>query len=257
MTTSAPSPLHPRHHDLRLLDDPGEPHPALDVRGVPDRDAGRDEPEDADRDRLLAPDLDPLHDVGPEDRAPGVPVDRVRREQRVTALLLEGAQGVEAVVELVVAERRGVVADGVHRGGHRMLRPARDGVDLGVVVGERGALDRVARIEGDAGVRPALLPDRLDEGRRLRDADLVAVAVAVGRVVEVVPVVDVAVQVGRAEHGEAHPLAGAVVAVVVAMARVGAGGGCGEEAGTPDGGHREDLAAGGCGEVGVGHATGP
>ena len=44
-------------------------------------------------------------------------------EQREVQLLLEGPQRVQAVVELVVAERRGVVADLVHGGGHRVLAP--------------------------------------------------------------------------------------------------------------------------------------
>ena len=49
--------------------------------------------------------LDTLEDVGREDGLAGVPVDGVRGEQREVALLLERAQGVEAVVVLVVAER--------------------------------------------------------------------------------------------------------------------------------------------------------
>ena len=48
-------------------------------------------------------------------------VERVRGEQREVELLLERAQVRDAVVELVVPDRRGVVADGVHRGGHRVL----------------------------------------------------------------------------------------------------------------------------------------
>ena len=252
--------LHPRHHDLRLLDDAGEAHLALDVGGVPDRHAGGDQAEDADRHRLLAAHLDPLEHVRREDRCAGVPVDRVRRQQREVALPLERAQRVEPVVVLVVAQRRGVVADRVHRGGHRVLRAGGDRVDLGEVVGQRRALDGVPRVEREAVVGTALGAHRLDERRGLRDADLVALAVAVGGVAEVVPVVDVAVQVGGAENGEpevARPVGVPVRAVVRAGGlRVGGG----EEPGAADRGHGEQLSAGGGGErvrVGVGHDRRP
>ena len=201
-----------------------------------------------------------LSTYGREDRGAGVPVDRVRRQQREVALALERAQGVEPVVVLVVAQRGGVVADGVHRGGHRVLRAPGDRVDLGEVVGQRRALDGVPRVEGEAPVGAPLGPHGLDERGGLGDADLVALGVAVGGVAEVVPVVDVAVQVGGAEHGQPEAARPVVVPV---RAVVGGGGLCvggGEEPGAADRGHGEQLSAGGGGErvrVVVGHDRRP
>ena len=151
--------------------------------------------------------LDGLDDPRLEDGCAGVPVDRVGREQREVQLLLEGPQRVEAVVVLVVAEGGGVVADLVHRGGHRVRRAAGDRVDLGVVVRERRALDRVAGVDRQGALGTDLGADRLDDRGGLGDADVVVRLVVVLGVLEVVPVVDVAVQVGRAEHGQSHDLA--------------------------------------------------
>ena len=89
--------------------------------------------------------------------------------------------------------------------------PLGDRLDLGVVVGERRALDGVAGVEGEGVAGPPLGADGLDERGRLGQADVVVLAVVVLGVLEVVPVVDVAVQVGRADHGER---------VVVGAARV-------------------------------------
>ena len=100
-----------------------------------------------------------LDDVRREHRPLGGRVDRVGAEQREVELGLERAQGVDAVVELVVAERGGVVADEVHRVGHRVDAAAGDRLDPGVVVGQRGALDGVAGVERQ---------DRLAASRRAR-----------------------------------------------------------------------------------------
>ena len=154
---------------------------------------------------LPAARLEGADDVGLEDRGTGGPVDRVGAEQREVALRLEGAQGVEAVVELVVAQRRRVVADGVHGLGHRVHGPAGDRVDLGVVVGQRRALDRVAGVEQERVGRPPLGAHRRHQGGDLGQADVVVGRVVVLGVLEVVPVEDVAVGVRRAQHGEPEP----------------------------------------------------
>ena len=233
---------------LGLLDEAGEAELALDVGLVPDRDAGVGEAEDADGEgRSVLGGTELLDDVRREDRTPGRVVDGVRAEQRVVELRLEGAQDVEAVVELVVAERGRVVADRVHRRGHRVDGATGDRVDLGVVVGQRRALDGVAGVEGDDRLAGALLAHALDQGGRLGDADVARGRVGVLRVLEVVPVEDVAVQVGGAEHGQP----GAVVAALVAAA-----GGVRDARDEPDGreggGPGENGAA--CGQGGlVGH----
>ena len=238
--------LEARDVDLGLLDDARELRLALDVRLVPDGDAGRDQSEDADAERLLAGDLDRLDDVGREERGAGVPVDGVGAEQRVVALGVEGAQQVQAVVELVVAESGGVVADGVHGLGHGVHGSAGDGLDLGVVVRERRALDGVTGVEGDGVAGADLLADHLDEGRGLGDADVAVARVVVLGVLVVVPVVDVAVQVGGAENGERV----LVLAGLGFVARGGLRRACSGDAGHADashGGHGQQLAAGGLG----------
>ena len=90
-----------------------------------------------------------LDDVRREDRPLGDRVDRVGAEEREVELGLERPQQRDAVVELVVAERRGVVADEVHRPRHRVDHVAADRLDLGVVVRQRRALDGVAGVQDE------------------------------------------------------------------------------------------------------------
>ena len=159
---------------------------------------------------------------------------------------VEGPQQVEAVVELVVAEGGGVVADGVHGLGHGVHGSAGDRLDLGVVVRERRALDGVTGVEGDGVAGADLLADHLDEGRGLGDADVAVARVVVLGVLVVVPVVDVAVQVGGAENGERV----LVLAGLGLVARGGLRRACSGDAGHADashGGHGQQLAAGGLG----------
>ena len=234
--------LEARHEHRGLLDDAGEPHLALDVVAVPDRDAGGDQAEDADHDVLAVRRADPLDDVRREGGRPGRPVDRVGAQQREAQLALERPQRVHAVVELVVAEGRGVVADRVHRGGHRVDVPLGDRVDLGVVVAQRGALDRVTGVEREAAGRAPLLPHRRDEGRDLGQAHVVGRAVGVLRVLEVVPVEHVAVGVARAEHGQPErraPRLAVLLVPVVRTRRRGARDRCGTHA--ADRRHGEQL----------------
>ena len=218
---------------LGLLDQPGELHLPLDVGLVPDRDAGVGQAEDADLEGAAVADLVGLDDVRREHGALRRRVDGVGAEQREVQLRLEGAQRVDAVVELVVAERRGVVPDEVHRVGHRVLRALGDRVDLGVVVGQRGALDGVTGVEGEDRLALAVGPHPLDQRGHLRDADVVLGLVVELGVLEVVPVEDVAVQVGGAEHGEPHPL------LASGQRRIGvAGGGEGRLGDVPGGRER-------------------
>ena len=115
----------------------------------------------------------------------------------------------QAVVELVVAQRHGVVVDDVHRPGHRvLLAGGGDRLLLGVVGGQRGALDGVAGVEDQRGLAAPLGADLVDQGGQLRDADVVVRAVVVLGVAVVVPVVDVAVGVRGAEDGEVPGLRG-------------------------------------------------
>ena len=90
---------------------------------------------------------------------PGGPVLRVRAEQREPQLPLELAQDVEAVVELVVAERGGVVPDPFIAAAIGCSVTTGDGLDLGEVVRQRGALDGVAGVEHQRGRRAPVRGD--------------------------------------------------------------------------------------------------
>ena len=118
----------------------------------------------------------------------------------------------QPVVELVVAQRHRVVVDDVHRAGHRVLLAGRgDRLLLGVVRGQRRALDRVAGVEDQGRLAAPLGPDLVDQRGDLGQADVVVRAVVVLGVLVVVPVVDVAVGVRRAEQREVPGRGGAGV----------------------------------------------
>src|SRR6478609_5280182 len=166
----------------------------------------------------------------------------------LTVLMTHGLKaGAPVFQSTELAESGGVVADLVHRGRHRVGRAARDRVDLGVVVREGRALDRVARVDRQRALGADLGTDRLDDRRRLGDADVVGLAVGVLGVLEVVPVVDVAVQVGRAEHGESDDLAVGARSRGGRSGRGGPGRAHGGQAGAADGGEGQQLATGGRG----------
>ncbi|MCY1224860.1 hypothetical protein D9M72_370370 [compost metagenome] len=119
-----------------------------------------------------------------------------------------------------------------------------DGADFGKVVGQRRSLDGVARVDGQRALCPPFGPHCLDQRGRLGDADLVARRVRVGRVLEVVPVEDVVMQVGRAEHCQGELLLSSGLERRQGLCAGGSGqGGCG--GGPADEGGREHGAAGG------------
>ena len=95
---------------------------------------------------------------------------------------------VQAVVELVVAERAALIGQGVHRGDHRMGLAGLEPLLVGDEIAERGALQEVAIVEEKAVLRLCLR--RLDQVRGLGEADRV-----VGRVAKIVIRHDVDVEV--------------------------------------------------------------
>jgi hypothetical protein len=202
-----------------LLDEAAEAHLPLDVGLVPDGDPGVGQAEDADLDRLAVRGPDRPDDVRRERGLAVLVVGRVRRQQREVELLLERAQVRDAVVELVVAQRRGVVADRVHGRGHGVLDARRDRLDLRVVVRERGALDGVARVDEERVAVAAVRPDLVHERRDLGQTHVVVGAVVVLRVLEVVPVQSAAVQVRRAHDREL--VLGGVVATALGVVVAG------------------------------------
>ena len=200
--------------DVGLLGDAGHPllggldHVAelqrpLDVAPVPDGRARRREPQDPDGDGLVALHLHALERVRLVVRLAGRGLDDVGTEHGVVGVVDIGVEQTEPVVVLVVPDDLGVVADRVVGGGHRV-----HGVGLahrlllGVVVGQRGALDRVAVVDDEDAVLPARFAHGLHGGRDPCEAGRVARALGVRRVPEVVPVLDPTVQVRRREHGQ-------------------------------------------------------
>lgn len=103
------------------------------------------------------------HDVGRDDREGGAG-DRVHQE-------------VEPVVELVVAERRGVEAERVHRLDHRVHRAFGHAALIGDVVAHRVALQEISIVEQNR--VGGLGADVLDQPRGAGEADRVDLLVGV------------------------------------------------------------------------------
>ncbi len=189
------------------LDHAEEVQLALDVALVPDRDTRVGQAQDADaQGRRVLAERDLLDDVRREGRLAVLGAHRVGRQGREAELPDPQVQQRQAVVELVVAEHDRVVAQHVHRLGHRvLLTGGGDRLLLGVVRGQRRALDRVAGVEHQraAGRLGAQL---VDQRGGLGDADVVVRGVVVLGVLVVVPVVDVAVQVRSAQDGQVEGL---------------------------------------------------
>jgi hypothetical protein len=125
---------------------------------------------------------------GGKGREPGRRVHRVGAEQRKVELAGEGLEQGDAVVELVVAQCRGVVADVVHDRRHGVHMAVADWGDPGEVVGQRRPLDRVARVDHQGAVTAALGTHGLHERGHLGQTDVVRGGVGVLKVLEVVPV---------------------------------------------------------------------
>ena len=150
--------LHLRHPGLGGFDDVARHHIAVEVLGVPDHDLRRHEADDADPDRLLG--AGAVLDLLVEDQI-GLEIElvvaRVRRklgaadqigadERKVGAgqhLVEEG----QAVVELVVAERRAFVAEQVHALHDRVEVALLHALLIGDVVAHRVALQQVAIVD--------------------------------------------------------------------------------------------------------------
>ena len=168
-------------------------HPGWSGRGC--RPEGR---------RVVAAEGDLLDHVRQEGRLAGRLVDRVGGERREAELADPQREQRQAVVELVVAQRDGVVLRCTFiASAIGCVSPvAGDRLLLGVVGGQRGALDGVTGVEHQGRLAAALRADLVDQGGQLRDADVVVLAVVVLGVLVVVPVVDVAVGVRGAEDGQ-------------------------------------------------------
>jgi hypothetical protein len=155
--------LHLRHVFLRRLDDVERVDLAHEVRGVPGHDLRRQKADEAELDSVLGTCaiLEHLGDdaVGGEvGRTVGLDeIGRHHGEFRAGERLVEE---LEAVVELVVAERAHFVAQRVHRRDH-WVRLVVEALLVGDVIAHRIALDDVAIVDEDgiAGLGADLLDD--------------------------------------------------------------------------------------------------
>ena len=161
---------HPRHVGPGGGEDVARAHVALQVATIPRHDLRRREADDADADRVRLPravgQLAVEDDIGRHQRRivrgrgpllgddVGQHHGKLRPGQRL-------GQEIEAVIELVVAQRGGIEPDRIHRRDHRvqvtLLQPA----FIGHEVAQRVALQEVAVVEDDGIAR--LGADLLDE----------------------------------------------------------------------------------------------
>ena len=105
------------------------------------------------------------------------------------------AQEGQAVVEFMIADRAGVVADCVHGLVDRQFLIARQRFDLRLPVGQRRALDRIAGIEGQAVFE--FLARRADQFGRALETEI-----AVLGELEVIVAHDVGMDVGRFQNAD-------------------------------------------------------
>ena len=185
---------------LRGLDRVVEMNFAGEIVLVPDPTAGGRDSQDADGDLLTG---DPLfhHGVGVKVGLTIVVIDDVGAQDWEVHLFLVFGEQVEPVVELMVTHDLCVVADVVEGLGHRMcLTGFGDVFLLCVVVGQRGALDRVTVVDEEYRVLTLGFLHTLDQGGGTRHAQLLPGRV--GCVGEIVPVEDVTVDIGRRQKRE-------------------------------------------------------
>ncbi len=191
-----------RHDVPRRGHDVARRHPAFQVLPVPLQDLRRHEAEHADPDRIPLPgtvDHGPVEQhIGRQQRAvTGRPValsDRhVRADHRKGRRAQCRHQKVQPEVEFVVSQRCGVDTHRVHCRDRRVGRVRSQRAPKGNPVAQRVALQEVAVVEQQAGVR--LGPQPRDARGGLRQPE------AVGRAVGVIVVGQkVDVQIGRSEQ---------------------------------------------------------
>ncbi len=179
---------HLRHPGLGRLDDVARHHVAGQVLGVPDHHLRRHEADDADADRQFGPGA--VLDLAIEDHV-GLEVElvvaRVRRQLRAAHQIGADEREIragnhlvherQAVVELVVAERRALVAQEVHALHDRVDVALLHALFIGDVVAHRAALQQVAIVDqhGVAGFGA----DRIDQRGGARQAHRVVRLVGV------------------------------------------------------------------------------
>ncbi len=196
-------------HPLRgLLLQAREHHLPLHIRLVPDRDTRIGQPQDRHPHITTVRRAHLLHHIRREGRAQRLRIQSIRTQNRETTLLLELPQRRNAVIELVIAQGRRVIADRVHRLRHRMHRAVRPGdrIDLRIVVRQLRTLNRVTRIDQQSVAPPLLGTHLIHQRRNLGKTHIVVRLVIELRIREVIPVEDIAMQIRGAHHGEGVPL---------------------------------------------------
>jgi len=122
----------------------------------------------------------------------------IAADDRKSGLLVSAPERLEAIVEIVVPERRGVILQRIHGGydGVNRLRVCND--RLGREIAERRPLKTVAVVEQKAVGR--LSAGLSDQRRGAREADRIVRAIAI-----IVVRIEVGVEVGEPEKAQAKP----------------------------------------------------
>ncbi len=196
--------LHPGDVGPGGFDDVAGADLAGEVVGIPGHDLGRQEADEADLDggrgagavgELLFDDLVGGDVGGVAQRIGGeFALDQIGRDEGKVGAGEGGVEEVEAVVELVIAQRADLIAERVH-GGDGGVRLVGEAALIGDIVAERVALDHVAIVDeyGVAGFGA----DRLDERGGAGEAHGV-----VGGVGEIIIRIDRNVQIGGLDQPE-------------------------------------------------------
>ena len=189
----------------RRLDDIDSPQASADMGLVPLRDLRRGDADHADLEPACCPGL--VDEVALDDdrrREPGRAVGSqdIAADDGKARLRIRALERLEAIVELMVAERGDCVVEPVHGGDHGMDRACVPDDRRGGEVAERRALENVAVVEQEA---VGAFASRLSDQRGgAREADRVVRTITI-----IIVRIEIGVQIGQADEAQAQPGLGA------------------------------------------------
>jgi hypothetical protein len=185
----------------RRFDDVENSQPSANMGLVPLGDLGRRDPDHAHFEPLRRSGLveeGALDHDGRRKEGRAAAFAHIAADDRKSGLLVSAPERLEAIVEIVVPERRGVIVQRIHGGydGVNRLRVCND--RLGREIAERRPLKTVAVVEQKAALR--LSAGLSDQRRGAREADRIVRAIAI-----IVVRIEVGVEVGEPEKAQAKP----------------------------------------------------